>query len=123
MGKPIRIDDLARSMIRLMGKDVRDANSPDGDITIAYAGQRPGEKLYEELLITPDKTTPTMHPRIVTSLEPVPSILDVRRGMKDLRRAIESRDRDLLLSCVRLLVEGYTPVAGDVPMQAHRASA
>ena len=51
MGEPVRIDDLARSMIRLMGLEVRDEQHPDGDIAIEYIGLRPGEKLKEELLL------------------------------------------------------------------------
>ena len=51
MGEPVRIDDLARSMIRLMGLEVRDEAHPDGDIAIEYIGLRDGEKMYEELLL------------------------------------------------------------------------
>src|SRR5690606_17759271 len=51
MGEPVRIVDLARRMIKLMGASVRDENNPDGDIEIVFTGLRPAEKLYEELLI------------------------------------------------------------------------
>src|ERR1700687_637391 len=51
MGKPVRIDDLARRMINLMGVTVRDEEHPEGDIEISYTGLRPAEKLYEELLV------------------------------------------------------------------------
>ena len=54
MGDPVRIADLARQMIELSGLRVRDDRNPDGDITIQYSGLRPGEKLYEELLISAD---------------------------------------------------------------------
>src|SRR4029453_18123904 len=63
MGTPVKIDDLARTMIRLSGLEVRDDKHPDGDIAVAYIGLRPGEKLYEELLIG-ENTTGTNHPRI-----------------------------------------------------------
>ena len=61
MGKPVRICDLARRMIHLMGLTVRDEQHPDGDIEIAYTGLRPAEKLYEELLIG-NNVTGTQHP-------------------------------------------------------------
>ena len=64
MGEPVKIVDLARRMINLSGLSVRDANNPHGDIEIAFAGLRPGEKLYEELLIGND-VLGTSHPRIM----------------------------------------------------------
>ena len=69
MGEPVRIDDLARLMVRLSGFDVRTADNPEGDIAIAYTGLRSGEKLYEELLIGAN-TKATEHPRIWRSDEP-----------------------------------------------------
>jgi FlaA1/EpsC-like NDP-sugar epimerase len=69
MGEPVKIDDLARSMIRLTGLEVRDEAHPDGDIAIEYTGPRDGEKLYEELLLGAN-ISPTEHPRIMRSREP-----------------------------------------------------
>jgi UDP-N-acetylglucosamine 4,6-dehydratase len=69
MGEPVRIDDLARSMIRLMGLHVRDNQNIDGDIAIEYIGLREGEKLHEELLLGND-ISPTEHPLIFKSREP-----------------------------------------------------
>ncbi len=63
MGKPVKIDDLARKLIHLSGLSLRNENNPDGDIEIQYTGMRPGEKLYEELLID-DSALPTRHPKI-----------------------------------------------------------
>lgn len=63
MGEPVRIVDLARQMIQLSGLSVRDESNPDGDIAISFSGLRPGEKLYEELLIS-DSDAPTVHPLI-----------------------------------------------------------
>ena len=63
MGKPVRIVDLAKKMIRLMGLTVEDESNPDGDIVIAYTGLRPAEKLYEELLIG-NNVMETTHPSI-----------------------------------------------------------
>ena len=68
MGQPVRIDDLARRMINLMGLTVRDANNPDGDIEIKYTGLRAAEKLYEELLIGTN-VTGTDHPMIMRAIE------------------------------------------------------
>ena len=68
MGKPVRICDLARRMIHLMGLTVRDEQHPDGDIEIAFTGLRPAEKLYEELLIG-NNVTGTEHPMILRAIE------------------------------------------------------
>lgn len=68
MGKPVRIHDLAMNMVRLSGLEVRDADHPEGDIEIVYSGLRPGEKLFEELLIG-DDVSKTRHDRIMTSKE------------------------------------------------------
>jgi len=68
MGESIKIDDLARSMIRLSGLEVCDDNNPEGDVEIEYTGLRPGEKLYEELLIG-GNVTGTEHPQIMRAAE------------------------------------------------------
>jgi FlaA1/EpsC-like NDP-sugar epimerase len=68
MGEPVRIVDLARNMIELCGLTVRSPDNPNGDIEIATVGMRPGEKLYEELLIG-DDPQPTTHPRIMMATE------------------------------------------------------
>jgi FlaA1/EpsC-like NDP-sugar epimerase len=68
MGRPVRIDDLARRLISLMGFTVRDAANPDGDIEIKYTGLRAAEKLYEELLIG-SNVTGTQHPMILRAME------------------------------------------------------
>ena len=68
MGRPVRIDDLARRMINLMGLTVRDADNPDGDIEIEYTGLRTAEKLFEELLIGTN-VTGTDHPMIMRAME------------------------------------------------------
>ena len=68
MGEPVRIKSLAEQMLRLSGLTLRDANHPDGDIEIVCTGLRPGEKLYEELLIDAD-SEPTQHPLIYRAAE------------------------------------------------------
>lgn len=69
MGEPVRIQDLARQMISLSGLTVREQGSKQGDIEIQYSGLRPGEKLYEELLIDQENTEYTEHSRILRSFE------------------------------------------------------
>ena len=68
MGRPVRIDDLARRLVSLMGLTVRDATNPDGDIEIEYTGLRTAEKLFEELLIGTN-VTGTDHPMIMRAIE------------------------------------------------------
>src|SRR3546814_8636749 len=68
MGQPVLIRDLAETMVRLSGLSVRDAATPEGDIEIVEVGLRPGEKLYEELLIG-DNPAPTVHLRIMQARE------------------------------------------------------
>lgn len=71
MGEPVKITALAHTMIQLAGHAVRDTNNPDGDIEIIFTGLRPGEKLFEELLIASSDSTPTEHPKIMRGDEPV----------------------------------------------------
>lgn len=96
MGQLIRIENLARRMIGLLGLTVRDGENPDGDIEIRYTGLRPGEKLYEELLIS-DNVTKTGHPMIMRALEPSPGWDEVARLLAELNVAVNRLD------CVRLL--------------------
>jgi len=103
MGKPVRIEDLAKRMIHLMGLTVRDDDNPEGDIEIVYTGLRPAEKLYEELLIGND-VTGTDHPRIMRATEhhlPWPTVVTVLEGMLDtINRADCNVARTLLTQAV-----------------------
>ncbi len=85
MGTPVKIDDLARTMIRLSGLELRDDDNPDGDIAIEYVGLRRGEKLYEELLIG-ENTTGTSHPRIFKNSEPILPYADLIAALGAPRR-------------------------------------
>lgn len=87
MGEPVKILDLARNMVRLSGLTVRDSTNPQGDIAIEVTGLRPGEKLYEELLIGED-TSETEHPRIMRAQEG-------RADWKRLEEELESLERSL----------------------------
>ncbi len=108
MGEPVKIDDLARLMVRLTGLDVRCQDDPDGDIEIVYCGLRPGEKLYEELLIGAN-TEPTEHPRIMRSGEPFLSIRELAREFDTLREAMAARDLPAIEAILSRTVEGYAP--------------
>ena len=110
MGEPVRIDDLARLMIRLIGLDVKSAENPDGDIAITYTGLRPGEKLYEELLIGAN-TTATEHPRILRSDEPFLPRADLERELNLLKAAMIARDIETMQSVLMRTVEGYNSEA------------
>jgi len=108
MGEPVRIQDLARQMIALSGLKVRETGSQEGDIEIQYSGLRPGEKLYEELLIDADNTEITQHSRILRSYEkmyPLDELLMVFERMHDLT-AIQS-DIDWALAQLEHYVDGY----------------
>ena len=97
MGKPVRIIELARTMINLSGLTVRDEDHPDGDIEISEVGLRQGEKLYEELLIG-DDPKPTSHSRIMQAREAMlewnelSARLDALRAAMDEGRAVECLD-------------------------------
>ncbi|MBS1301747.1 nucleoside-diphosphate sugar epimerase/dehydratase [Loktanella sp. SALINAS62] len=105
MGKPIRIYDLARQMIESAGYRVIDDATPDGDIEIKITGLRPGEKIYEELLIGEGQLT-TPHPKILQAREAHPSEIEVAAALKALRRALETADEDALRALVARWVEG-----------------
>ena len=115
MGTPVKIDDLARTMIRLSGLEVRDDNHPDGDIAIEYVGLRPGEKLYEELLIG-ENTTGTSHPRIFKNSEPIVPYDELAAVLERLEDAIHRMDEAEMQDVLRATVEGYVPAAGAHPI-------
>jgi FlaA1/EpsC-like NDP-sugar epimerase len=108
MGTPVKIDNLARTMIKLSGLEVRDEENPDGDIEIEYVGLRLGEKLYEELLIG-ENTTETTHPRIFKNSEPVMTYEDLVAALERLDEAIQKSDDAELQDMLRATVEGYAP--------------
>jgi FlaA1/EpsC-like NDP-sugar epimerase len=108
MGTPVKIDDLARTMVRLSGLEIRDEENPDGDIVIEYIGLRRGEKLYEELLIG-ETTTGTNHPRIFKNSEPILAYADLVAALERLDDAIQRQDEAELQDALRATVEGYAP--------------
>ena len=108
MGEPVRIDDLARSMIRLTGLEVRDEAHADGDIAIAYTGLRDGEKLYEELLLGAN-IAPTEHPRIMRSREPFLARRELDGLLAALRAAMEDGSPTAIRAVLARAVEDYQP--------------
>ena len=103
MGKPIRIDDLARRMVNLSGFTVRDKDHPEGDIEVRYTGLRPAEKLFEELLIG-NNVTGTEHPMIMRAMEHSLPWLNVESMLSELLAAMNDYDvaraRELLIQGV-----------------------
>lgn len=108
MGEPVRIQDLARQMIKLSGLTVREAGSLDGDIEIAYSGLRPGEKLYEELLIDQENTEYTEHTRILRSFEKHYPLAEIQLIFDRINQmtAVE-HDVDWALTQLEYYVDGY----------------
>ncbi|QET02596.1 polysaccharide biosynthesis protein [Cupriavidus pauculus] len=106
MGEPVRIIDLARKMIRLSGYSECTAQHPDGDIEIKVVGLRPGEKLYEELLIG-DSAEPSEHPKIMRAHERKLPWNEVVRSATELRRACDTFDQDSAIAVLSTLVPEY----------------
>ena len=106
MGSPVRIRDLALQMIELSGL------IPEKDIPLQFTGLRPGEKLYEELLIDPAQSQPTRHPRIYSSEEPLPESEVLHKEIQLLSEAISKRDLNSALDSMKRLVPEYKPDNG-----------
>ncbi|MEW6983704.1 polysaccharide biosynthesis protein [Colwelliaceae bacterium 6471] len=108
MGKPVKIVDLAYKMTHMMGLTIKDEENPHGDIAIEYSGLRPGEKLYEELLI--DATAkPTKHQRILTANEHSCSWLEISKILHRLTDAMEAEDVTKIRQLLMDAPLGYKP--------------
>jgi FlaA1/EpsC-like NDP-sugar epimerase len=110
MGQPVRIVDLARRMIGLAGCTVRDATNPNGDLEIQFTGLRPGEKLYEELLIGND-VSGTEHPMIMRAVEHHLPWAQLEPLLTQLDATARNGDCDGLLAVLKTLVVEYVPAA------------
>jgi FlaA1/EpsC-like NDP-sugar epimerase len=108
MGQPVKIMDLARRMIELSGLIVRDEQNSDGDIEIEITGLRPGEKLYEELLIG-DNPQSTLHPRIMRAQEDFIPWGEFEHKLKSLEIALNLNDVGVIRLMLQQLVAGYLP--------------
>ena len=108
MGEPVKIIDLARRMVELSGLTVCDEENPEGDVALHVTGLRPGEKLYEELLIG-DNPLPTQHPRIMKAHEDFLGWDDLRARLTVLTAALESNDVPQIRDLLQRMVHGYRP--------------
>jgi len=108
MGKPVRILDLAQKMIRLSGLRLKDELYPDGDIEIEYTGLRPGEKLYEELLIG-GNVSDTNNPMILRAEEEMLAWGDLKLILDELEQAVDSGDQGKLRQLLIKAVPGFKP--------------
>ncbi len=108
MGEAVKIVDLARLMIRLAGRTERTADDPHGDIEIQFTGLRPGEKLYEELLIG-DDVTGTDHPMIMRANEAELAADVLAEGLAELQESCADQDAERTLALLRRLVGEFQP--------------
>ena len=106
MGEPVKIKDLAHRMIKKSGFTVRDDNNPNGDIEILTTGLRPGEKLYEELLIDAE-TLNTPHPKIMRAKENSLTSAKIKRLIQEINAAISKNDNEDARRIIVNWVEGY----------------
>jgi FlaA1/EpsC-like NDP-sugar epimerase len=106
MGQPVKILDLAKRLIELSGLSLRDDQNPHGDIAIQVTGLRPGEKLYEELLIG-DNPEPTNHPRIMKARENFITWNQLELQLAQLNEAMSINDESAIKDNLKALVAGY----------------
>ena len=118
MGEPVQIMQLARQMVMLSGLTVRDASNPEGDIAIQVTGLRPGEKLYEELLIG-DNPQPTEHPRIMKAHESMLPWTELQPQLAQLQQFMQNHEVDQIVRLMVQLVNGFRagPVVDYVLLQ------
>ena len=108
MGQPVKIQDLAKRMIELSGLSLSSAANPEGDIEITVTGLRPGEKLYEELLIG-DNPKPTQHARIMKAHDQFLPWSQLESQLTTLGIALSLNDVPVVRSLLQQLVPGYSP--------------
>ena len=108
MGQPVKIFDLAKRMVELSGLTLQDEQNPDGDIAIEVTGLRPGEKLFEELLIG-DNPKPTIHPCIMKANEDFMAWEEIEGKLNALEVALSVNDVGVIRLMMKQLVSGYIP--------------
>lgn len=111
MGDPVRIYDLATRMVKLSGLTIKDESNPDGDIEISITGLRPGEKLYEELLIG-EQVLATTHPRIMTAHEDMLSWQELEVYLKQMDEACNNFEHDKIRELLLKIPTGFQPTDG-----------
>lgn len=112
MGEPVKILDLAHRMIHLSGLQVKSPDEPLGDIEVVFTGLRPGEKLYEELLIGEDGV-PTEHPRIMRANEKALPMETIRALLARMETLLDSGDSDAIRSLLLEAVDEFEPQCGN----------
>jgi FlaA1/EpsC-like NDP-sugar epimerase len=120
MGEPQKIIDIARKMIKLSGRTVKDPRTGEGDIAIEVTRLRPGEKLYEELLIDDDSLVGTPHPKILRAEEAMLSELEVVGMLKELQLCLKENSPHRLRKLMAQCVDGYAPVAPQSAAAPHQ---
>ncbi|EPC04244.1 hypothetical protein L861_02705 [Litchfieldella anticariensis FP35 = DSM 16096] len=108
MGEPVKIAELARQMIRLSGLEMITEDNPGGDIAITYSGLRPGEKLYEELLIG-ENVTQTVHPRIMTADETFWGWPELNAYLQQLYMAVSNAQHEWIRQLLQQAPTAYHP--------------
>ncbi len=108
MGEPVKIVDLAKRMIHLSGFSYKDETNPAGDIEIRFTGLRPGEKLYEELLIG-DNTLPTSHQRIMRAAEHALTWEELEPLLFELEAAVKAEDAEAIRALLKRAVPEFCP--------------
>ncbi len=107
MGKSVKIKELAQRLVELSGLTIKDEENPDGDIEIKIIGLRPGEKLYEELLLG-NNPQPTNHPRIQKAEDPHISFSELKKNLKLLNNLITTNQVEDVKKMLKIIVKSYT---------------
>jgi len=108
MGKPMKIHDLAIKMVQLSGLQVLDKNNPDGDIEIKFTGLRPGEKLYEELLVG-DDVAETQNKLIMRASEKMIDWDNLKKMLSELKEASINGNHKEIRTLLKRIVPQYKP--------------
>jgi FlaA1/EpsC-like NDP-sugar epimerase len=117
MGEPVQILEMAKKMIHLSGLSVRDEANPNGDIEISFTGLRPGEKLYEELLIG-NNVSLTNHPRVRRANEKFISLTEVENLVHKIEQACEQNDSETLRKLLVKSISEFEPQCGNEDLLA-----
>jgi FlaA1/EpsC-like NDP-sugar epimerase len=121
MGEPVKIANLAENMINLSGLTVKSVDNLKGDIEVVFTGLRPGEKLYEELLIG-DDVIPTSHEKIMCAREEVLTSSAIQQLLSEADEAIKSDDSDRAREILKVAVSGFNPSSGNVDWMRHSSN-
>ena len=118
MGDPVKIVDLAEKMVLLSGLKIKNESNPNGEISIEYSGLRPGEKLYEELLIG-DNVSGTSHPRIMQANEKFLPWQELQSLLNNLEQKLSASNAEEIKQILTTLVDGYKPWIEKTPKKTN----